>query len=108
MALTSVRDVFTKMPEVFNATAAQGMDKVFQFDLSGEDGGKWYIVVKDDACEVHEGTHEDPSVTLTMSDEDWLAMVNKQLNGVQAFMSGKLKVSGDIMLAQRIYDLFPL
>jgi len=43
-----------------------------------------------------------------MSSETWLAMVNKQLNGMQAFMSGKLKVSGDIMLAQRIPDLFAI
>jgi putative sterol carrier protein len=35
-------------------------------------------------------------------------MVNKELNGMQAFMSGQLKASGDIMLAQRMEQLFPL
>jgi hypothetical protein len=56
----------------------------------------------------HEGTHDSATVTLTMSGETWLGMVNKQVNGMQAFMSGKLKASGDIMLAQRIEQLFPL
>ena len=41
-----------------------------------------------------------------MSAEDWVSMVNKELNPMEAFMSGKLKVSGDIMLAQRIPELF--
>jgi putative sterol carrier protein len=108
MAITSVKEVFNKMPEVFNPSAAQGLDAVFQYDISGEDGGQWNAVVKDGTCQVQEGAHASPTVTLTMSDETWLAMVNKELNGMQAFMSGKLKVSGDIMLAQRINDLFPL
>jgi putative sterol carrier protein len=66
------------------------------------------VVVKDGKCEVNEGTHASPNVTLTMSAETWLQIVNKETNGMQAFMSGNLKASGDIMLAQRIEQLFPL
>jgi putative sterol carrier protein len=108
MALTDVKEVFAKMPEVFNPSAAQGLDVVFQFNISGEGSGDWNVTVKDGACQIQEGTHDSPSVTLTMSGETWLAIVNKELNGMQAFMSGKLKASGDIMLAQRIEQLFPL
>jgi len=108
MALTSVKEVFTKMPEVFNPSAAQGLDVVFQFDITGEGEGNWNVTVKDATCQVKEGTHDTPTVTLTMSSETWLGIVNKTLNGMQAFMSGQLKVSGDIMLSQRIEQLFPL
>jgi len=108
MALTSVKEVFDKMPEVFNANAAQGLNVVFQYDITGDNGGSWNVVVKDGTCQVSEGTHESPSVTLTMSAETWLGIVNKQTNGMQAFMTGQLKASGDIMLAQRIEQLFPL
>jgi putative sterol carrier protein len=108
MALTNVKEVFTKMPEVFNPNAAQGLDVVFQFNITGEGEGNWNVTVKQGACQIQEGTHESPSVTLTMSGETWLGIVNKELNGMQAFMSGKLKASGDIMLAQRIEQLFPL
>jgi putative sterol carrier protein len=107
MAITEVKDVFAKMPEVFSPSGAQGVDAVFQFDIKGERGGSWHVTVKDGACQVSEGSHENPNVTLTLSDENWLAMINRELNGVQAFLTGKLKVSGDIMLAQRIYDIFP-
>lgn len=108
MALESVQEVFTKMPEVFNVNEAQGLDAVFQFDITGEGAGQWHVVIKEGACQVSVGTHDSPSVTLTMSGETWLGIVNKQLNGMQAFMSGQLKASGDIMLAQRIEQLFPL
>lgn len=108
MAFTSVKEVFEKMPGVFNPSAASGLNAVFQYDVSGDGGGKWFVEIKDGACNIAEGAHEKPSVTLTMADETWLAIVNKELNGMQAFMSGKLKASGDIMLAQRITQLFPL
>jgi putative sterol carrier protein len=95
------------MPTVFNPGAAQGLDAVFQFDIQGEEGGAWHVTVREGACAVGEGVHDSPRVTITMSAEDWLALVNRRLNGVQAFMTGKLKVKGDLMLAQRVYDIFP-
>jgi putative sterol carrier protein len=108
MAFTNVKEVFDGMPGVFNASAAAGLNVVFQYDITGEGGGKWYVEVKDGGCSVVEGTHASPNVTLTMTGETWLAMVNKELNGMQAFMSGKLKASGDIMLAQRFATIFPV
>ena len=107
MALTNVKEVFTNMPEIFNSGAAQGLDVAFQFDITGEGGGSWNVGVKDGACQIREGSHEAPTVTLTMSCETWLSIVNRELNAMQAFMGGQLKVVGDIMLAQRIPELFP-
>jgi len=106
MPLTDVRDVFSMMPEAFNAAAAQGLNAIFQLDITGEGGGTWNVVIKDGTCQINEGTHESPNVTLTMSAETWLGIVNRELNGMQAFITGKLKASGDIMLAQRIEQLF--
>jgi putative sterol carrier protein len=106
MAITSVREVFDKVSQAFNADAAKGLDAVFQFDITGEGGGIWNVAVKGGACQVKEGKAPSPTVTLTMSGDTWLGMVNKQINGMQAFMSGKLKLSGDMLLAQRIPDLF--
>ncbi len=108
MALTTVKEVFEKMPQVFNPAAAAGLNLVFQFKISGPQGGEWNVTVKDSACQVNEGVHESPTVTLNMVDEDWLAICNGTLNGMTAFMTGKLKATGDIMAAQRIQSLFPL
>jgi putative sterol carrier protein len=108
MALTSVKEVFEKMPQVFNPAAAAGLNIIFQFNISGPQGGDWNVIVKDGTCQVNEGVHESPTVTLTLADEDWLAICNGTLNGMTAFMTGKLKATGDIMAAQRIQSLFPL
>lgn len=106
MADTDVKSIFDRIPEAFNADAAQGVDAVFQFEITGEGGGTWNVIIKDGSCEVQEGPHDDPSVTMAMSTETWMGIVNKELNGIQAFMSGKLKVSGDMMLAQKYQSLF--
>jgi putative sterol carrier protein len=106
MVSERIRDVFTRMPEIFNPGAAKGMDAVFQINITGDGGGNWAAVIKDGSCRIQEGSHENPSVHLTMSVDTWLAMTNKEINGMQAFMSGQLAVSGDIMLAQRLEQLF--
>ncbi|MBN2032159.1 MAG: SCP2 sterol-binding domain-containing protein [Deltaproteobacteria bacterium] len=106
MAIANVKEVFQKVPQAFDAEASKGLDAVFQFDITGEGGGLWNVAVKDGECKVREGKADAPTVALTMATDTWLSMVNKQINGIQAFMSGKLKLTGDMLLAQRIPDLF--
>ena len=106
MTVTDVSEVFTKIPDVFNPDAAKGLNAVFQFDITGDQGGSWHVTIRDRTCRAEAGNHADPTVKLTMSSETWLSIVNRELGGMQAFMSGKLNVSGDMMLAQRIPDLF--
>jgi putative sterol carrier protein len=107
MALTDIKEIFNSMPQIFNPDAAQGLDVIIQYEITGDAGGNWHFAIKDGTCQLQDGSHESPTVTLTMSAETWLAIVNKETNGMQAFMSGQLKVSGDIMLAQRIEQIFP-
>ena len=108
MAFTSVNEIFEKMPTVFNAAAAAGLETVIQYHITGDQSGDWHVVIKGDTCQVEQGTHDSPNVALTMADVDWIALCNGQLDGMSAFMSGKLKADGDIMLAQRIPSIFPL
>ena len=106
MASTDVREVFNNMPAAFNSDAAQGLDAIIQYDITGEGGGNWFFTIKDGACQLHEGAHDSPTVTLTISAETWLAIVNQETNGMKAFMSGQLQVEGDMMLAQQLEQLF--
>lgn len=106
MANTSVKDIFENMGKDFNPDAAKGVDAVFQFEIGGEDGGSWFIVIKDGSCKIEEGTHVSPTVTMTMSDETWIKMSNKELSGMKAFMTGKLKIKGNMMVGQRLDSLF--
>jgi putative sterol carrier protein len=104
----SVKEIFAGMPGAFNQGAAAGLNVVIQYDIEGDQGGNWYAVIKDQTCTVSEGVHSSPTLTMKMADKDWMAMCTGQLDGMTAFMTGKLKATGDIMLAQRLPMLFPL
>jgi len=105
-APTSPKQVFAEMPNRFNKEAAKGLNATYQFDLSGEGGGKWHVIVKDEACEVKEGPAATPSITISMTAQDYLDMISGKLNGQMAFMTGKLRIAGDMGLALRMQSLF--
>jgi NAD(P)-dependent dehydrogenase (short-subunit alcohol dehydrogenase family)/acyl dehydratase/putative sterol carrier protein len=102
----SVSAVFEALPAAFVADAASGVDVVFQYVLTGGDGGDWYCVIKDSTCTIEAGIHEKPGCTLKMAADDFLNMMNGVLPPMQAYTSGKLKIEGDIMKSQLIEKLF--
>ncbi len=108
MAYTTAKEAIEKMPQVFDANAAQGLNCIYQFNITGDDGGMWNLTVKDGTCELQEGQHAAPTVTLTMAGTTWLSIVNKKMNAMQANMSGRLKTVGSLMMAQKIPTVFPL
>ena len=57
-------------------------------------------------AEVAEGTASSPDVSITMEDDDLVALLKGELNGMTAFMTGKLQIDGDLMLAQRMSGFF--
>ena len=65
-----------------------------------------YLTIKDGAATLAEGSAASPDVTLIMADDDLVALLKGELNGMQAFMTGKLQLEGDLMLAQRIGSFF--
>jgi putative sterol carrier protein len=101
-----VKAIFSAMPTNFNADAAKGMNSVIQFNLSGDGGGNYHVVIKDGACSVTEGSHASPNMTMTMAAQDYVDMISGKLNGQMAFMSGKLKIAGDMGLAMKMQSLF--
>ena len=100
------KDIFAEMPKQLDANAAKGMNSTIQFNLSGDNGGQWYVNIKDGTLEVKEGVHPSPSMTMTMAGTDYVDMTTGKLNGQMAFMSGKLKISGDMGLAMKMQTLF--
>jgi len=101
-----IETIFAQLPERLNPTAAQGLDAVIQYDLSGEDGGQYYAIIANGACEVNEGRHDSPTLTVSMAASDFVDMIQGRLDGMSAFMSGKLRISGDMGLAMKLQTLF--
>jgi putative sterol carrier protein len=103
---SSCKEVFDAMPSRFKKEAAKGLNAVFQFDLAGDGGGKWYASIANEQCVVSEGSAPSPSITISMNARDYLDMVNGKLNPQFAFMTGKLRIAGDMGLALRLQSLF--
>ena len=101
-----VKAIFDAMATNLNVDAAKGMNSVIQFNLSGDGGGNYHVIIKEGTCTVTEGAHASPNMTMTMAAQDYVDMILGKLNGQMAFMSGKLKIAGDMGLAMKMQSLF--
>ncbi len=104
----TVKDIFDKMPNAFNPEAAKGIDIVFQYNISGKNGGEWMITIKDESCKVESGKANKPTCTLNIGDNDFIDMITGKLDPMKAFTSGKLTIDGDVMKSQLIGKLFKM
>ncbi len=104
---TTVKEFFQLLPGRLDSDAAEDLDAVYQFDLSGVQGGQYILTIREGACQVAEGMHADPHVVLSMAGEDCIKILKGQLSGPAVVMTGRLKISGDIGLAMQLKALFP-
>ncbi|MGH7335655.1 MAG: SCP2 sterol-binding domain-containing protein [Candidatus Rokuibacteriota bacterium] len=104
--MPTVKETFDAMPTKFRADKAAGTNATIQYDVSGDGGGTWHAVIKDGACAVEEGAVANPNLTLQIAAQDWLDMITGKQSGQMLFMSGKLKVKGDMGLAMKLGSLF--
>lgn len=107
MNARAIKEWFLSLPSKFDAEAAEDLDAVYQFELSGIETGRYVLTIRDGVCHVSEGTHEDPHVVLSMAGEDCVKVLNGEISGPAAAMSGRIKISGDIGLAMQLKALFP-
>src|SRR5919108_5596774 len=67
---------------------------------------QYYCTIANETIDVKLGKHASPNITITMKESDYLDMINGKLNGQMAFMTGKLKIAGDMGLALKLQSLF--
>ncbi len=104
----SIGDVFHEMVKHFDTSCADKMIGTYQFDISGEGGGIWTFAIDEGKCQLVVGGVPDPSVEIALPVETWLAIREGKLNSQQAFMDGELKIRGDMNLAMKLQQLFPI
>ncbi|WP_263263353.1 SCP2 sterol-binding domain-containing protein [Pseudomonas sp. RIT-PI-S] len=103
--MSDVKDAIETMKSKFNPAAAAGLDLVFGFRI--DEAEHYSLVVKDSTCDIQEGENPDAQVTLVMDSETLKGIVDGSTDGMQAFMGGKLRAEGDMMLAMKLSELFP-
>lgn len=103
----ATKDIFDDLQKRLDANPAKlaGIKAVYQFDIGGADPGAFVMDIADGKGVITEGTHASPNITLSIASQDFADMVAGKLDGTAAFMTGKLKLKGDIGLAMRLQSL---
>ena len=104
--MTTPNELFAELPASVDPDAVKSLNATIQFNLTGEDGGRWWAVIRDGRVEVGEGAVQNANVTIAMDAHDYVDMAVGTLNHQVAFMSGRLQISGDMELAMRLRTLF--
>ncbi len=104
---TTPAQVFHDMRGAFRPDRAKGVHLRYQFDLSGPQGGQWWIEVNDGKFKIGQGRIEQPDVVFLASDKDWVALSNGTLSGTWAMLTGRLKVHGNQWNARKLDEMFP-
>lgn len=108
MKVSSVKELFEQqIPRKLQAhpDVAEKIGAVFQFDVSGPDGGTWFVDLAKPGGAVGAGSSPDAKCTVAMKDADLVALVNGTLSPGMAFMTGKIKVKGDYGLAMKLQQI---
>ena len=95
----TIRDLMLNMPKAFLPEKAEGLDVVVQFNFTGKEAGDWFATIRDGKCTIEQGVHSSPTMTLTANSDEYIKVVTGELNGMQAYLQGKIKVAGDLTLA---------
>jgi putative sterol carrier protein len=86
----------------YDPAATKGKEGVYQFNLTGEDGGTFQMIIEQEEARAVKGEEKTPSVVLTLKADDFKDLVAGSLNPTAAFMSGKLKIKGNMGLALKL------
>jgi putative sterol carrier protein len=103
----TLKAIFDGMQEAFNPQKAAGVTSTLQYDIDTDEGTKqWAVVIADGKCATSEGAADDPRLTLQLGLTDFVRLIFGQADGTQLFMSGKLKLKGDMMFAMQMQGFF--
>ncbi len=96
--MSAAVELIKKLPQAY----AEGSDCVIQFNVSQPHN----VTIKGGVATVAEGVASNADLGITMEDDDLVALMKGELNGMTAFMTGKLQLEGDLMLAQKLTSYF--
>lgn len=105
-------EVFRRMGDHLRADRAATVRAVIHWRLTGGvgEGGydRYESIIEDGTCVAHEGRTRDPRATITLHPADFLRLITRNASGPVLFMTGKLKIRGDLGFAAGLTGLFDL
>lgn len=100
----SVSEFFEQLPSQVDESKTAGMTNTYRFDIEG--AGSWTVDVQDGKVSVSQNGGGEPDCTISTSEETFLKLVSGDQNPTTAYMTGKLKVKGDMGAAMKLQKLF--
>lgn len=106
--IRSARDCFAHLARMLESEPHRtaGVTATYQFEIDGPRGGNFYVEIINGDAKVGEGSHGNPSVTIGMIDDDYIAMCTKQISGSELFIMGRMRVRGDASLGMKAEKMF--
>jgi putative sterol carrier protein len=104
-----ISEIFKRMEEHYRG--GSGQSAVIHWRITGHPGGgedHWEAVIADGACATSPEPKSEPRVTLKLSGVNFLKLVTGNASGPMMFMSGKLKIEGDLMFSAQIQSMFTI
>ncbi|MEK6655284.1 MAG: SCP2 sterol-binding domain-containing protein, partial [Thermodesulfobacteriota bacterium] len=95
----TAHDIIATLAERFQPEKAAGVAMAIGYDLTGDGGGRWTLMIKDGKCAVRGGLAGDLTVKMTMEADVYTGMMLGTIEAVTAFTSGKVKIEGDMAAA---------
>ena len=102
----TVDEILKEMPNRLDADRAEGINVIIAWSLTGAEPGDYTLTIADGTATIEPGISEDAAATLTVDSDDFKALQTGELNGMMAFMSGKIKIDGDMGSVMKIQGIF--
>ena len=102
--MSSVSEFFDGLSSRVDPSRTAGMNNTYVFDIAG--AGTWTVAVRDGSLEVTEGDSGGGDVTISSSAENFERIISGEQNPTTAYMTGKLKLKGDMGAAMKLQKLF--
>src|SRR5690348_16582393 len=93
LEINNTREFITSLPNQVKPEWLNGVDTNFHFDIEGDTGGQFSVIVKDNKMEVYEGFVGDPKCTIRAKDKHFINLLKGELNPMMAVFTGKVKIS---------------
>jgi putative sterol carrier protein len=104
----TISEFMSRMSSAFVPEKAAGVDATIQLKLNGSQPGEWFITIKDNQCTFNPGKANAARLTVSADSDNFIKIFTGQLDGMQAFMQGKIRITGDMSLALKLLGLFQL
>jgi putative sterol carrier protein len=102
--MPSAQEFFEALPARVSPERIAGMNNTYVFEVEG--AGTWTVKLANGSLDVSEGSADDADCTISATEENFQKIIAGEQNATTAYMTGKLKIKGDMGAAMKLQKLF--